>query len=50
MTRIVRTVIWLVMLVLLSDAPAAAEPTGTMTWAVHVTLASRWLDTAETDA
>jgi peptide/nickel transport system substrate-binding protein len=43
-------VIWLVTLVLLPAAAAAAEPTGTMTWAVHVTLASRWLDTAETDA
>jgi peptide/nickel transport system substrate-binding protein len=28
----------------------AAEPTGTITWGVHVTLATRWLDTAETDA
>ena len=50
MTRLVRTVIWLVTLILLPAAAAAAEPTGTMTWAVHVTLASRWLDTAETDA
>src|SRR5690349_107009 len=28
----------------------AAEPTGTITWGVHVTLATRWLDTADTDA
>jgi peptide/nickel transport system substrate-binding protein len=27
-----------------------AEPSGTITWGVHVTLATRWLDTAETDA
>src|SRR6266487_2063932 len=31
-------------------APAAAQPSGTMTWGVHVTLATRWLDPAETDA
>jgi peptide/nickel transport system substrate-binding protein len=29
---------------------AAAAPEGTMTWAVHVTLATRWLDPAETEA
>jgi peptide/nickel transport system substrate-binding protein len=29
--------------------PAAAQPSGTMTWGVHVTLATRWLDTSETD-
>src|SRR6266568_4441463 len=31
-------------------APAAAQPSGTMTWGVHVTLATRWLDTSETEA
>src|SRR5215475_7519729 len=30
--------------------PAEAAPEGTMTWGVHVTLASRWLDPAETEA
>src|ERR1043166_4371899 len=30
-------------------APAAAAPAGTMTWGVHITLASRWLDPAETE-
>src|ERR671925_193930 len=29
--------------------PAAAAPDGTMTWGVHITLASRWLDPAETE-
>jgi peptide/nickel transport system substrate-binding protein len=29
---------------------AAAEPSGTVTFGVHVTLATRWLDPAETDA
>jgi peptide/nickel transport system substrate-binding protein len=30
-------------------APAAAAPEGTITWGVHITLASRWLDPAETE-
>ncbi len=30
-------------------APAIAAPEGTMTWGVHITLASRWLDPAETE-
>jgi peptide/nickel transport system substrate-binding protein len=29
---------------------AAANPEGTMIWGLHVTLASRWLDPAETEA
>src|SRR6266496_911125 len=29
--------------------PAAAAPEGTVTWGVHITLASRWLDPAETE-
>src|SRR6202795_2142057 len=29
--------------------PAPAGPEGTMTWGVHITLASRWLDPAETE-
>ncbi len=29
---------------------SAAGPEGTVTWALHVTLASRWLDPAETEA
>ncbi len=30
--------------------PVSAAPESTMTWGVHVTLASRWLDPAETEA
>jgi peptide/nickel transport system substrate-binding protein len=30
-------------------APVLAAPEGTMTWGVHITLASRWLDPAETE-
>jgi peptide/nickel transport system substrate-binding protein len=29
--------------------PATAAPEGTMTWGVHITLAPRWLDPAETE-
>src|SRR6266568_4889586 len=29
--------------------PATAAPEGTITWGVHITLASRWLDPAETE-
>src|SRR5215813_2504458 len=32
-----------------STLPAAAAPEGTMTWGIHITLASRWLDPAETE-
>jgi len=34
----------------LLPGPVSAAPEGTMTWGVHVTLASRWLDPAETEA
>jgi peptide/nickel transport system substrate-binding protein len=30
--------------------PAMAAPEGTLTWGLHVTLASRWLDPGETEA
>jgi peptide/nickel transport system substrate-binding protein len=50
MKRSLRSMVALVLLALASAAPAAAQPSGTMTWAVHVTLATRWLDPAETDS
>ncbi len=31
-------------------APAAAAPEGTLTWGIHVTLAPKWLDPADTEA
>ncbi len=34
----------------LLPTPAAAAPEGTMTWGLHVTLAAKWLDPAETEA
>jgi peptide/nickel transport system substrate-binding protein len=39
-----------VLLLLGSVAPAAAAPEGTLTYGLHVTLAARWLDPAETEA
>ena len=46
-----RFVITLVALVLSLGAagPAAAAPEGTLTYGVHITLASRWLDPGETE-
>ena len=49
MSRALRTIAPRVMLALLSATPAVAQPTGTMTWGTHVTLATRWLDASETE-
>jgi peptide/nickel transport system substrate-binding protein len=38
-----------IVLVPIVAPPAHAAPEGTMTWGVHITLASRWLDPAETE-
>src|SRR5215469_8533471 len=37
-------------LVILLASPVCAQPAGSVTFAVHVTLATRWLDPMETDA
>jgi peptide/nickel transport system substrate-binding protein len=50
MMRALRTTVPLLVLALLSVAPAGAQPSGTMTWGIHVTLATRWLDTSETES
>jgi peptide/nickel transport system substrate-binding protein len=43
-------VLFLAAALLVGVAPSAsAAPEGTMTWGVHITLASRWLDPAETE-
>jgi peptide/nickel transport system substrate-binding protein len=47
-----RSLARLLLLLLLLSAPGlagAGAPEGTLTWGVHVTLASRWLDPAETE-
>jgi peptide/nickel transport system substrate-binding protein len=50
MTRAVRILAPLLLLALMLPAPSAAQPAGTMTWAVHVTLATRWLDPADAES
>ena len=40
----------LALLALAVATPAAAQPSGTITWGVHVTIPTRWLDPLETDA
>jgi len=40
---------FVVLVLLLVVAPVCAQPSGTMTWGIHVTLATRWLDPLETD-
>ncbi len=47
MRRLALTVL---LLRLALPAPAAAAPEGTLTWGLHVTLAARWLDPADTEA
>jgi len=43
-------VVCLALALIMAVVPAAmAAPEGTMTWGVHITLASRWLDPAETE-
>src|SRR5437899_10846483 len=52
MSHRLRIVVTAALLALLSTgvATVGAGPSGRSTWGVHVTLATRWLDTAETDA
>jgi peptide/nickel transport system substrate-binding protein len=45
-----RALLPLVVLMLGLAARVAAQPAGTVTFGVHVTLATRWLDTSETEA
>ena len=45
-----RALLPLVVLTLCLAARVAAQPAGTVTFGVHVTLATRWLDTSETEA
>src|SRR5262249_60138579 len=45
-----RILLVLVTLLFAHATPSGAEPSGTMSFGVHVTLATRWLDPAETDA
>ena len=47
---VARALLPLVVLTLGLAARVAAQPAGTVTFGVHVTLATRWLDTSETEA
>src|SRR5881296_4500182 len=49
-SSLARALAILALLLLGWTAPLHAAPEGTMTWGLHVTLASRWLDPAETEA
>src|SRR2546421_10221314 len=49
MSRVV-SLIGLIAIVSAMPATAVAAPEGTVTWGLHVTIASRWLDPAETEA
>ena len=48
--RSLRSLVLVSLVLLIAASPALAQPAGTMTWGVHVTLATRWLDTAETES
>src|SRR5262249_28709483 len=50
MSRVIRTIVVLLGATLLIARPAAAQPGGAMTFGVHVALATRWLDQADTDS
>ncbi len=45
-----RFALTVLLLLLALSAPAAAAPEGSLTWGIHVTLAARWLDPADTEA
>src|SRR2546422_8337372 len=50
MVRVGVVTLAILLLLPLSVGIAMAAPEGTMTWGVHVTLASRWLDPGDTEA
>src|SRR5713101_6763589 len=50
MVRVGVVTLAILLLLPLSVGTAMAAPEGTMTWGVHVTLASRWLDPSDTEA
>jgi peptide/nickel transport system substrate-binding protein len=50
MPRALRPLVLIAVLALCWAAPAGAQPSGTVAVAAHITLATRWLDPAETDS
>jgi len=49
-TRSLRPLLLMALGLLTAASPALAQPAGTMTWGAHVTLATRWLDTSDTES
>src|SRR5689334_19706571 len=49
-TRSLRPLLLIALGLLTAASPALAQPAGTMTWGAHVTLATRWLDTSDTES
>src|SRR6266481_4648064 len=47
---VIRFVLVTLLILPIFAAPVAAAPEGTLTWGVHVTLATRWLDPSDTEA
>ena len=45
-----RLTLAIVLLLTALAGPAAAAPEGTLTWGLHVTLAAKWVDPADTEA
>ena len=45
-----RVALIVLLLVAAVVGPASADPEGTLTWGLHVTLAARWLDPGDTEA
>ena len=41
---------WLLLTSWCAGSALAADPESRLTWAVHITLAARWLDPGETEA
>jgi peptide/nickel transport system substrate-binding protein len=50
MTRLARPLVLLALFLVVGAAPALAAPEGQMTWAIHVTIAPRWLDPGDTES
>jgi peptide/nickel transport system substrate-binding protein len=45
-----RSIVAVALLLTALTGPATAAPEGTLTWGLHVTLAAKWLDPADTEA
>jgi peptide/nickel transport system substrate-binding protein len=48
--RVLFTTMLVLLISVIAASPGGAAPEGQMTWAIHVTLAPRWFDPAETES